>query len=163
MYNESGGHRIQRVPPTEKNGRVHTSTVTVSVLNELKTQNSVDDSEFIIEWFSGSGKGGQHRNKHQNSCRVIHKPTGLKESRQGRVREKNLTDAKNALMKRIVKHRSDQEKSKQDHVKRNQVGSGMRGDKTFTIRFQDDTVIRHETGKRMLASSYMEGNMDNLW
>src|SRR5687768_9355475 len=94
LENEAGGHRIQEVSPTEKRGRVHTSTITVAILDHDATTNDIyskrADDDFKIEWFSGTGKGGQHRNRHMNSCRLIHLPTGLKQERQGRHRESNL-------------------------------------------------------------------------
>ena len=94
LDNEAGGHRIQRVPPTERKGRVHTSSVTVAVIDpSISTDTSytqIDDSDFSVEWFSGTGKGGQHRNKKKNSCKMTHIPTGIMETRQGRKRESNL-------------------------------------------------------------------------
>jgi len=88
LKNEAGGHRIQRVPPTENKGRIHTSNITVAIIDCNNIKKAVfKDSDFRIEWFSGTGNGGQHRNRHKNSCRLIHKSTGLMESRQGRIRE----------------------------------------------------------------------------
>lgn len=161
---EAGGHRFQRVPPTEKKGRVHTSTVTVAVLDNL-SQGAVEvaDSDFSIQWFSGTGKGGQHRNKHQNSCRVTHIPTGITEARQGRKREGNLRDAKAALLRRIEQSRNEQAAGESSEKRSKQVGSGMRADKTVTIRMQDNRVQHHVTGKTMRADKYMAGRMDNLW
>lgn len=124
---------------------------------------SRDGVDFRVEWFSGSGAGGQHRNKHQNSCRVIHVPTGLMEARQGRHREANLREAKAALLRTLDAAMEAQRGSEQARERRGQVGTGMRGDKTVTIRFQDDSVTHHETGKRMSASRYMKGFMDEVW
>ena len=164
MRNEFGGHRIQRIPPTEKRGRVHTSTVTVAVMDELDTSNKdYDDSDFEIRWFSGSGSGGQHRNKTQNCCQLTHITTGLKESRQGRERNRNYTQAKTALIDKINQNKLKEKKQSQSKERSQQVGSGMRGDKTFTIRFQDDIAVRHSTGKRMKAKDFMNGHMDKLW
>ena len=167
LINEAGGHRIQRNPPTEKRGRVHTSTVTVAVLSDdIKTDPRYDmreDKDFYVEWFSGSGAGGQHRNKHQNSCRFYHLPTGLMESRQGRSRENNLKDAKAALIKRLDRATSSEISSTQSKIRKDQVGSGMRGDKIRTIRFQNDLAVDHETGKKTTAKRYMRGYMDDLW
>ena len=162
-----GGHRIQRIPPTEKRGRVHTSTVTVAVIDPNTQIDSPyskrDESDFRIEWFSGSGAGGQHRNKHQNSCRVIHIPTGICEARQGRERTKNLADAKEAILKTLDSGHHTELSGKISHERKDQVGSGMRGDKTITIRFQDDRVSHHENNKNMSASRYMKGFMDEIW
>ena len=122
-----------------------------------------DDGDFRIEWFSGSGAGGQHRNKHQNSCRMIHVPTGLTEARQGRHREANLRDAKEALIAALDRAMAAERGSTQARDRKGQVGSGMRGDKSVTIRFQDDSVNHHDSGKRMTATRYMKGFMDELW
>lgn len=155
------------MPPTEKRGRVHTSTVTVAVLDPDRAVNPafdlIGDEYFRVEWFSGSGAGGQHRNKHQNSCRLIHVPTGLMESRQGRKRESNLSEAKAALIARLDAARRGEAAADLSEDRKQQVGSGMRGDKTVTIRFQDDRVQHHGTGKSMKASHYMRGMMDQLW
>ena len=135
LKHEAGGYRIQRVPPTERRGRVHTSTVTVAVLSDGQAAPAAefDDSEFDVEWYSGSRAGGQHRNRHQNCCRVTHRPTGLIESRQGRVRWQNLTSARNALRARLRDAETAKVAAAESLTRSKQVGSGMRGDKTVTI------------------------------
>jgi len=167
LTNESGGHRIQRIPPTEKRGRVHTSTVTVSVTNKsVQVDNSYsqrNENDFKIEWFSGTGKGGQHRNKHMNSCRIIHIPTGLSESRQGRKRENNKREAFDAINRKLDEISSRDAYLKLKREKKQQVGSGMRGDKIRTYRFQDDRVTDHQTGKNAKCSKVMKGHFELLW
>lgn len=167
LDNEAGGHRIQRVPPTERRGRVHTSTVTVAVLDPTTVIESIyaprADQDFQIVWFSGTGAGGQHRNKHQNSCRVIHTPSGLSESRQGRERASNLKAAKEALLQVLDRAARDGRDAVTAGERRQQVGTGQRGDKSVTIRFQDDRVQHHTTGRTMSASRYMRGYMDEVW
>lgn len=121
------------------------------------------ESDFRVEWFSGSGAGGQHRNKHQNCCRVIHIPTGLVEARQGRKRESNLRDAKEALNALLNRAASSEASGIVSASRKGQIGSGMRGDKTVTIRFQDDRVTHHGTNRTMSASRYMKGFMDEVW
>lgn len=161
---EAGGHRIQRVPPTEKRGRVHTSTVTVAVMDVSEAAaTKLLDRDLQITWFSGTGKGGQHRNKHQNSCRVLHLPSGITETRQSREKEANLREAKEAIERRLSTHAADQIAAVNAGWRRKQVGSGMRGDKTVTIRFQDDTVTHHGTGKTSSARRYMRGEMEAVW
>ena len=164
---EAGGHRIQRVPPTEKRGRVHTSSVTVSVIDpEIQTDPNlslIDDQHFRVEWFSGTGAGGQHRNKKQNSCRLIHTPTGLVETRQGRKRASNLREAKEALIKRLEGARLSCLYSTTSVVRKEQVGSGMRGDKIRTYRFQDDRVVDHQSGKKASCSKVLKGWFEKLW
>lgn len=160
----AGGHRIQRVPPSEKRGRVHTSTVTVAVIDPvINTTEVYSDDQFRIEWFSGTGKGGQKRNKSQSCCRVIHIPTGITESRQGRSRDKNYNDAKAAIIVKLNDSVKSESTAHTASIRKRQVGSGMRADKTVTIRFQDDTAKHHITGKSMSAKKFMRGGMDKLW
>jgi peptide chain release factor 1 len=167
LENEAGGHRIQRIPPTEKRGRVHTSTVVVAVIDpEIAVSDAFarrSDDDFRIEWFSGSGAGGQHRNKHQNSCRVHHIPTGLSEARQGRERLSNLRSAKEAINAALDAAMAGEKGAALSVDRKEQMGTGMRGDKSVTIRFQDDRVTHHGTDKTMTASRYMKGFMDEVW
>lgn len=121
------------------------------------------DNDFRVEWFSGSGAGGQHRNKHANSCRVYHIPTGLVEARQGRERVTNLRDAKAAIIASLDAAMRGSVAGEIAGVRKGQVGSGQRADKTVTIRFQDDKVSHHESGKTMSATRYMKGFMDDVW
>ncbi len=167
LDNEAGGHRIQRVPPTERKGRVHTSSITVAVIDPgIQTDTSytqIDDSDFSIEWFSGTGKGGQHRNKRQNCCKLTHIPTGLSEARQGRKREANLREAKTALLKVLQEMQQNEMHDSLSIVRKDQVGSGMRGDKIRTYRFQDDRVHDHNSNKKAKCSKIMKGHFDLLW
>jgi peptide chain release factor 1 len=152
------------VPPTEKRGRVHTSTVTVAVIEvSQQSTSSISIDDCTIEWFSGSGAGGQHRNKHQNCCRIRHLPTGIIESSQCRTRTQSQTEAFNALKNRVLAHIKQHDLQLITIDRKNQVGSGQRGDKIRTIQFQNDTVIDHFTGMRMQASRYMKGYMHELW
>lgn len=129
------------------------------------TSNTLDfpDSDFTIEWYSGTGAGGQHRNKHQNSARVTHIPTGMKATAQCRTRQNSLTEAKTELIRRLNASHSLSAGIQVATTRKDQVGSGMRGDKIRTIRFQDDSAIDHRTGKRITAKKYLNGGMDSLW
>jgi len=133
LENEAGGHRVQRVPPTEKRGRVHTSTVTVAITDP------------------------------DSAPRIIHTPTGTVETRQGRHRDANYRDARTALEKRLTQHAKIKSKKNTDTKRREQVGSGMRADKTVTIQFQNNKAINHMTNKTITATAYMKGYMDNTW
>lgn len=167
LNQESGGHRIQRVPPTEKRGRVHTSTVTVAVMSsDVKADakySQREEHDFYAEWFSGTGAGGMHRNKKMNSCRLYHLPTGLVESRQGRSRTNNLEDARKALEKLLDAHASGQIHDEQSADRKQQVGSGMRGDKRRTYRFQDNQVVDHINNTSCSTKLVMRGQFDLLW
>lgn len=123
---------------------------------------SIRDSDFRVEWFSGTGKGGQHRNKHQCSCRLIHIPTGLMEVRQSRSRESNYQDARQALIDKLQSH----DNAALSNLKTEQYresGTGQRGDKIRTIRFQDNQAWDERSGKIITAKAYMNGGMKEFW
>lgn len=163
LQNESGGHRIQRVPPTERKGRIHTSTVTVAITDPELQISTYKDSDFRIEWYSGTGAGGQHRNKHQNSCRITYLPTGQVATAQCRSRQNSLEQAKSALLETLNTQAHKEFKQHLDTDRKLQVGSGMRGDKIRTYRFQDDTVKDHNTGQSASASKVLKGYFDLMW
>ena len=163
LYNESGGHRIQRVPPTERKGRVHTSTVTVAITDPAEVTATVNDSDLRIEWYSGTGAGGQHRNKHQNSCRITHIPTGTVATAQCRSRQNSLDQALSTIHKTVDEMVKNQYNNSIASDRKQQVGSGMRGDKIRTYRFQDDVVKDHVTNKSNSVKKVLGGNFDLLW
>lgn len=164
LSNEPGGHRLQRIPPTERKGRVHTSTVTVAILDDSgKTEHSTKSSDFKVEWFSGTGAGGQHRNKHQNSARITHIPTGLVESAQCRSRDTSQREAMQRLLERLSRMSHSAHHSAQATERKEQMGSGMRGDKVRTYRFQDDIATNHLNGKKANLSKVMDGYFELLW
>lgn len=145
---------------------MHTSTVTVSVLQSSDRPSasfSRDKNDLHYRWFAGTGKGGQHRNKHQNCLELTHVPTGITQSALGRSRAANEREALDALWSKLdaladgISHASEN-----DH-RAKQIGSGMRGDKIRTYRFQDDQVHDHRTGKRCTAKKFMKGAIDLLW
>lgn len=119
--------------------------------------------EFRLEWFSGTGKGGQHRNKHQNCLRLIHPPTGIIQTATGRERESNLRAALADMNRRLDDMELRGLAEGQNSARRGQVGSGMRGDKRRTYRFRDDWVRDDITGKEARASQVMRGRFDLLW
>lgn len=163
MANEPGGHRIQRVPPTERKGRVHTSTVTVAVIDPSVPIFQIHDRDLKIEWYSGTGAGGQHRNKHQNSARVTHVPSGTVVTAQCRSRENSLSQAMAAMTQRLDTAAKTCYNDSVATDRRQQVGSGMRGDKIRTYRFQDDVVKDHVTDRTASVRKVLAGNFDLLW
>jgi peptide chain release factor 1 len=147
---EAGGHRFQRVPPTERRGRVHTSTVTVAVHDDHRELRAVrvDERDLSISWFSGTGKGGQNRNKVQASCRLLHIPTGIEAKAECRTREASYRSALDVINDRVASYHADQERSRHVGSTRSQIGSGQRGDKIRTYRLQADEVVDHHQGWR---------------
>ena len=167
LLNEPGGHRLQRTPPSERRGRVHTSTITVAVLpvsNEnLPASFRLADPDISVEWFSGTGAGGQHRNKHQNSVRLTHLPSVITETSQQRSREASYKDALQRLTQRVAEREASLLSGVRAGVRKTQVGSGMRGDKIRTYRFQDDTAHDHQSGKKASLERVMAGHFELLW
>lgn len=123
----------------------------------------IPDADLRVEWFSGTGAGGQHRNKHQNSCRLIHVPTNTVVTAQTRSRESSYRQALQELEGRVRGKALSAHHREQASIKKVQVGSGQRGDKIRTIRFQDDVATDNRTGRKMKADRYMRGEMDQLW
>jgi peptide chain release factor 1 len=165
LDNEAGGHRIQRVPPTERKGRVHTSTVTVAVIDSIEGSlpSQINPKDLKIEWYSGTGAGGQYRNKHQNSCRITHIPTETIAKSECRSRTNSLNEAMAEIQRRVDEMAQRQYNNSIATDRRQQVGSGMRGDKIRTYRFQDDVVQDHITGQKSSVQRVLNGNFDLLW
>lgn len=163
LKNECGGHQFQRVPPTERKGRVQTSTVTVAVLDPAVPQISVDPKDIRTEWFSGTGAGGQHRNKTQNSCRLIHVPTKISASAQTRSRDTSYKEAYAALIKRIETEMQTSTNAELMKLRREQTGLGKRGDRIRTYRIPMDLVKDHQTGKSASCEKVLKGFFELLW
>ena len=162
---EAGGHRFQRVPPNEKRGRVHTSTVTVAVLEEPKEHEVKIDPRDLEEHFTrGSGAGGQHRNKTDSCVVLTHTPSGITVRVDGgRSQHINRQTALGVLRARLKVAGDERTTTERNATRRRQVGMGARGDKVRTIAIQRDTVHDHGTGKTMKAKQYLRGNLSLLW
>jgi len=130
---ESGGHRWQRVPPTEKRGRVHTSTVKVSVQREGSFEISFSDSDFEFYTTKDSGPGGQHRNKTESCVVMTHVPTGIKIKQAGKCQRQNRKNARRKLEKKVGEELARKNQARSFEVRRQKMGPGMRGDKIRTI------------------------------
>jgi peptide chain release factor 1 len=160
--NESGGHRWQRVPPTEKRGRVHTSTITVAVL-PVPTQEEflLPPDDLLMTTTRGSGPGGQNRNKVETEVILLHKPTRI-QVRCGseRSQHQNRQLALALLAARLADIQRRQERERSNGLRRQQVGSGQRGDKIRTIRIQDNQVRCERTGKSLPYTRYSKGHIE---
>jgi peptide chain release factor 1 len=126
-------------------------------------QFTLNDSDLKIEWYSGTGAGGQHRNKHQNSCRLTHIPTNTLVTAQCRSRINSLEQAKQELSARLQQQHNSTNANNTATIRKGQVGSGMRGDKIRTYRFQDDTVKDHITNKSSTVKKILSGQFELLW
>ncbi len=160
FQNESGGHRWQRVPPNERRGRVHTSTITVAVLPEPTAETVVLDPR-DLDWQTtkGSGAGGQHRNKTESAIDLTHIPTGITvHCETERSQQQNRRLALGRLRARLLAERVARAKATIDASRKKQVGQGMRGDKRRTIRCQGGVVVDHETGRTWRLREYERGD-----
>jgi len=135
----------------------------VTVLDDSLKQQSIKSDDFKVEWFSGTGAGGQNRNKVQNSCRLIHIPSGIVETAQTRSRENSYNEAMSRLLKRLDSAVQQSHSISLSNIRKTQMGSGMRGDKIRTYRFQDDVVTNHINDKKANLSKVMNGFFDMLW
>ena len=159
--NESGGHRWQRVPPTEKRGRVQTSTITVAVLdmiNEWDHNHELNMQEVDITTTKGSGPGGQHRNKTESCVVVTHKPTGIVIRIDSKSQHQNKALALKILKSKLVEIKENQVQVQANQIRKEQVGSGMRGDKIRTYREKDDVVIDHRSDSKWSLNNWLRGN-----
>lgn len=161
--NEIGGHRWQRVPPTEKYGRVHTSTVTVAVMDpESKSNYPINLNDVERIYTRGTGPGGQHRNT-TNSCVILHhRPTGLRAKIDGRNQRQNEKLAWDLLQIRLNQFFDNQHQQQTTENRREQIGTGMRGDKRRTYRVKDNLVIDHITDKRASLKLIQKGDIQLL-
>lgn len=161
---EAGGHRVQRVPPTEKRGRRQTSTVTVAVLPMVdEVELSIDPSDLEWETKRSGGHGGQHAQKNETSVRVRHVPTGIEASCEDeRSQDRNKRRALEVLRARLYAKAMKESSDAENAARKAQVGSGQRGDKVRTYRFQDDRVVDHRVGKKVRLADVLDGDLDAL-
>lgn len=158
--NEGGGHRWQRIPLNEKRNRVHTSTVTVAVLDpNVVVGQVIDQRDIEIVTARGSGPGGQNRNKTESCVIFTHRPTGLQVRIDNeRSQHQNKVTAMKLLTARLYDAERQRIQDAKDNDRKQQVGTGMRGDKVRTYRTQDDQVTDHRTGKRWRLCDWLKGD-----
>ena len=165
MKFESGVHRVQRVPETETQGRIHTSTVTVAVLPEAEDVSvEISDKDLRIDTYRSSGAGGQHINKTDSAVRITHIPTGIVASCEDeRSQTKNKDKAMKVLRARIYDHfRSISEKEHAD-MRRSPVGTGDRSERIRTYNFPQGRVTDHRIGLSMYnITDFMNGNIGDM-
>ena len=149
MRYETGVHRVQRIPATEKNGRVHTSTASVAVLPiRKKVTFQINPADFEMEYSRSGGKGGQNVNKVETAVRIIHTPTGLDvRSTNERSQLANREKAMLILTAKLQQLEEEKEASKYAGVRKNQIGSGDRSEKIRTYNFSQDRVTDHRIKK----------------
>ena len=161
---ESGGHRVQRVPETESQGRVHTSACTVAVLPEVPEaeQVEINPSELKIDTFRASGAGGQHVNKTDSAIRITHLPTGLVvECQDERSQHKNRAKAMSVLSARLQAAEDERHRAAEQSTRRNLVGSGDRSERIRTYNYPQGRLSEHRINLTLYRlGDILEGDLD---
>lgn len=164
LKNESGVHRVQRIPVTEKRGRIQTSTATVVVLPEIKeTEIEINPNDLDWQFTRAGGHGGQNVNKVSTAVRLVHKPTGtVVEAREERFQEQNRAIALSLLRSRLWE-RQEAEKMRTIAGYRSVIGRGMRAEKIRTYNFPQDRITDHRIGKSWgKIETIMDGELDRI-
>ena len=162
---ESGVHRVQRIPVTESNGRIQTSTVTVAVLPEAEdVEVEVNPADIKIESCKSSGAGGQHINKTESAVRLTHKPSGIViECDQERSQLQNKEKALKILYTKLYDMKRQEQDEKIASTRKSQVGSGDRSEKIRTYNFPQSRVTDHRINKTLFSlGAFLNGDIDSL-
>ena len=162
---ESGVHRVQRVPETESQGRIHTSAATIAVLPEAEdVEVDIKDGDLRIDTYRSSGAGGQHVNKTDSAIRITHLPTGLVVACQDeRSQLKNKEQAMRLLKSRLLEMYQTQQDKEQASVRKSMVGSGDRSERIRTYNFPQGRVTDHRIGVTLYKlEQFLDGDMDEM-
>ncbi|MBL8198823.1 MAG: peptide chain release factor 1, partial [Chromatiales bacterium] len=163
---ESGGHRVQRVPETEAQGRIHTSACTVAVMPEAEALEEVliNPAEIRVDTYRASGAGGQHINKTDSAVRITHLPTGIVvECQDDRSQRKNKAQAMSVLVARLKDAQERQQHANIASTRRNLIGSGDRSERIRTYNFPQGRVTDHRINLTLYKiDAIMDGELDEL-
>jgi peptide chain release factor 1 len=163
---ESGGHRVQRVPATETQGRIHTSAATVAIMAEADDASDVviNPSDVRVDTFRASGAGGQHINKTDSAVRLTHMPTGIVvECQDGRSQHKNKEQAFRVLAARIKDKQTREQQAKEAAERKSLIGSGDRSERIRTYNFPQGRVTDHRINLTLYKIDFiMDGDLADL-
>jgi peptide chain release factor 1 len=163
---ESGGHRVQRVPETEAQGRIHTSACTVAVIPEADpiADISINPADLRIDTFRASGAGGQHVNKTDSAVRITHLPTGLVvECQDDRSQHRNRAQAMAVLASRLLDRERNERQQKEAAHRKSLIGSGDRSERIRTYNFPQGRVTDHRINLTLYKiDAIMDGDLDEL-
>ena len=163
--NEAGVHRVQRIPTTEKQGRIHTSTATIAVLAKpTATQINIRPQDIRSEYYKASGAGGQYVNKRMSAIRIIHVPTGeVVTCQTERSLQQNKESALSVLAARLLAKQKENLDKQMGGARKAQIGTAMREEKMRTYNFPQDRVTDHRIGKNFHdIESIMDGKIDKM-
>jgi peptide chain release factor 1 len=162
---EGGPHRVQRVPVTESQGRIHTSSATVLVMPEAEEVDiHIDEKDLDVDVYRASGPGGQGVNTTDSAVRITHKPTGVVVTMQDeRSQLQNRAKAMQVLRSRLLKMKQDEEAARQSAERKAQVGGGGRGEKIRTYNFKENRLTDHRIGFTIYRlGEVLAGNLDDV-
>jgi len=163
---ESGGHRVQRVPKTEAQGRIHTSLATVAVMPEAEEVDvDVRKDDLKIDFYRASGPGGQKVNKTSSAVRIVHLPTGIKvECQDEKSQHKNKARGMKILLSRIMDHHRMIADAERSDLRRSQIGSGDRNERIRTYNFPQSRVTDHRINLNLYnLTAVMDGDLEELF
>lgn len=166
MQYEAGTHRVQRVPATETQGRVHTSAITVAVLMEPQEEEKIhiDEKDLKIDTYRASGAGGQHVNTTDSAVRITHVPTGVVVyCQQERSQHKNKDQAMRVLVARLAEKKREDQRKERAETRSSQIGSGDRSERIRTYNFPQNRLTDHRIGLTLYKlGQIMEGDLDEV-